>query len=110
MIGLNCVTNIDPKASAVIIYFKHILENEVEGIYQRQDDAGLQRFTVHLKTKLVKDRHIVEHLLPQVIRNTEGEWGDSVMFHQAETLNVGQTYFQKLKAKYKQGQLTFAAL
>ena len=94
----------------VIRYFKHILENKVQGIYQGEDDAGLQRFTVHSKTKLVKDRHIVEHLLPKVTRNTEGEWGDSVMFPQAETLNEGQTYFLKLKAKYKQGQLTFAAL
>ena len=33
-----------------------------------------------------------------------------MIYPQAETLIVSQTYFLKLEAKYKQGQLTFTAL
>ena len=53
---------------------------------------------------------VVEHLNPQVTRNLESEWEVSMIYPQAETLIVGQTYFLKLKAKYKQAQLTFTAL
>ena len=31
-VGSDCLRNIDPKATTVISYFKHILENEVQGI------------------------------------------------------------------------------
>ena len=38
------------------------------------------------------------------------EWEVVVVYAEAETLIVGKTYSLKLKAKYKQGQLTFTAL
>ena len=37
-VGSECIRNIDPKAAAVIGYFKHILENEVQEIYKGQDN------------------------------------------------------------------------
>ena len=51
-VGSECIRNIDPKAAAVIGYFKHILENEVQGIYKGQDNQGLQTFAVKSNTIL----------------------------------------------------------
>ena len=51
-VGSECIRNIDPKAAAVIGYFKHILENEVQGIYKGQDNQGIQTFTVKSNTIL----------------------------------------------------------
>ena len=53
-VGSDCLRNIDPKAGAVIYYFKHILENGVQGIYKGQDNKGLQTFTVKAATTLVQ--------------------------------------------------------
>ena len=72
--------------------------------------GGLQRFAVRPNTTLVQRLHVVEHLHPQVTRNPESEWEVVVVYPEAETLIVGKTYYLKLKAKYKQGQLTFTAL
>ena len=63
-VGSDCIRNVDPKAAAVICYFKYILENAVQGTYEGQDDTGLQTFTVNSNTKLVKCLHVVEHLNP----------------------------------------------
>ena len=72
--------------------------------------GGLQRFAVRTNTTLVQRLHVVEHLHPQVTRKPESEWEVVVVYPEAETLIVGKTYSLKLKAKYKQGQLTFTAL
>ena len=72
--------------------------------------GGLQRFAVRTNTTLVQRLHVVEHLHPQLTRNSESEWEVVVVYPEAETLMVGKTYSLKLKAKYKQGQLTFTAL
>ena len=72
--------------------------------------GGLQRFEVRTNAMLVQRVHVVEHLRPQVTRNRESEWEVVVFYPEAETLIVGKTYSLKLKAKYKQGQLTFTAL
>ena len=53
-VGSDCLRNVDPKAAAVIYYLKHILENEVQGIYKEQDNKGLQTFTVKAATTLVQ--------------------------------------------------------
>ena len=50
-VGSTCI---DPKAGAVIDYFKYILENKVEGIYMGQDNQCLQTFTVRCNSKLVQ--------------------------------------------------------
>ena len=71
---------------------------------------GLHRFAVRTNTTLVQRLHIVDHLHPQVTRNPESEWEVVVVYAEVETLIVGKTYSLKLKAKYKQGQLTFTAL
>ena len=94
----------------MIGYFKHILENTVKGTYKGQDERGLQRFAVRANTRLVQRLHVVEHLHPQVTRNPESEWEVVVVYPKAETLIVDKAYSLKLKAKYKQGQLTFTAL
>ena len=73
-VGSTCIGNIDPKAGAVIDYFKCILENKVAGIYMGQDNQGLQTFTVCSNTKLVLQLPIVKHLNPPVIRNMKGKW------------------------------------
>ena len=65
--------------------------------------GGLQRFAVRTNTTLVQRLHVVEHLHPQVIRNSESEWEVLVVYPEAETLFVVKTYSLKLKAKYKQG-------
>lgn len=71
---------------------------------------GLQRFAVRTNTTLVQRLHVVEHLHPEVTRNSESEWEVVVVYPETETLIVGKTYSMKLKAKYKQGQLSFTAL
>ena len=109
-VGSDCIRNIDPKATAVICYFKHILEEDVQGIYKGQDNQGLQRFEVKLNTILVCRLKNAEHLNPQVTRNLDGQWEVSVKYLEAETLIVGQVYSLRLKAKYQRGQLTFTAL
>lgn len=105
-----CIGNTDPKAGAVIDYFKYIQENEVQGIYKGQDNQGLQTFTVKSNTILVCSLHDVEHLNPPLTRNQKGLWEVSVIFPKANCLLVGQTYFLRLKAKYVRDQLTFTAL
>ena len=72
--------------------------------------GGLQRFAVRTNTTLVQRLHVVEHLHPQVTRNSVSEREVVVVYPEAETLIVGKTYSLKLKAKYKQEQLTFTAL
>lgn len=108
--GSECIRNIDPKAYAVIDYFKHILKNEVQGIYKGQDNKGLKTFTVRSNIKLVQQLPIVKHLNPPVIKNLKGKWQVSVMYPKAEFSLVGQAYSLWLKAKYVRGHLTFTAL
>ena len=67
--GSECIRNIDPKAYAVIDYFKHILENEVQRIYKGQDKHGLQTFIVRSNIKLVQQLLIVKHLNPALTKN-----------------------------------------
>ena len=75
-VGSTCIGNIDPKAGAVIDYFKYILENKVERIYMdnqdNPDNQGLQTFTVRSNTKFVQQLPIVKHLNPPVIKKPEG--------------------------------------
>ena len=72
-VGSTCI---DPKAGAVIDYFKYILENKVERIYMdnqdNPDNQGLQTFTVRSNTKFVQQLPIVKHLNPPVIKKPEG--------------------------------------
>lgn len=72
--------------------------------------GGLQRFAVRTNTTLVQRLYVVEHLHPQVTRNPESEWEVVVVYPEAETLIVGESYSLRLKAKYVRGQLTFTAL
>lgn len=109
-VGSECIRNIDPKAGEVIAYFKHILENEVQGIYKGQDNQGLQTFTVKSNTILVRRSPAVEHLNPPLTKTLDGQWEVSVMYHKANCLVEGQSYSLRLKAKYKRGHLTFTAL
>ena len=109
-VGSDCLRNVDPKAAAVIYYFKHILENEVQGIYKGQDNKGLQTFTVKAATTLVQRLTIVEHLIPPLTRSLDGRWEVSVIFPKAESLLLGESYSLRLKAKYVRGHLTFTAL
>ena len=67
-VGSECIRNIDPKAAAAIGYFKHILENEVQGFYKGQDNKGLQTLTVKAATTLVERLHVVEYLSPPLIK------------------------------------------
>lgn len=108
--GSDCLRNVDPKAAAVIYYFKHILENEVQGIYKGQDNKGLQTFTVKAATTLVQRLTIVEHLIPPLTRSLDGRWEVSVIFPKAESLLLGESYSLRLKAKYVRRHLTFTAL
>jgi len=95
----------------VIGYLKHILENEVQGFYNGQDNKGLQTFTVKAATTLVQRLHVVEHLSPPLIKNLDGRWQVSVMYPKAESLLVGKAYSLRLKAKYVvRDQLTLTAL
>ena len=41
-VGSSCIRNLDPRASTVIRYFKHIMENSVQAKYKGQDSRGLQ--------------------------------------------------------------------
>lgn len=59
--GNRTIVGSDCKAAAVKYYFKHILENEVQGIYKGQDNKGLETFTVKEATTLVQRLPIVEH-------------------------------------------------
>ena len=108
--GSECLRNVDPKAAAVIYYFKHILENEVQGIYMGQDNKGLQTFTVKAATTFLQRLPIVEHLNPPLTRNLDEQWEVSVIFPKAESLLLGELYSLRLKAKYVRGHLTFTAL
>ena len=94
----------------MIYYFKHILENGVQGIYKGQDNKGLQTFTVKAVTTLVQRLHLVEHLSPPLIKNLDWRWEVSVIYPKAECLLIGKSYSLRLKAKYVRGQLTFTAL
>ena len=109
-VGSDCIRNIDPRVGAVIAYFKHILENNIEGIYRGQDSQGLQRFEVKSYTVLVQRLFTVQHLNPQVIQTGASTWEVKVKYLKPSLLVVGQTYFLRLKAKFRQGQLTFTAL
>lgn len=109
-VGSDCIRNIDAKATAVISYFNHIIENEVLGVYKGQDEKGLQRFEVKSNTILVCNLKDVEHLNPQVTRNLDVQWEVSVKYPNVETLVEDQVYSLSLKAKYQRGQLTFTAL
>lgn len=110
IVGSDCLRNVDPKAAAVICYFKHILQNEAQGIYKGQDNKGLQAFTVKAATTLVQRLPIVEHFNPPLARNLDGRWEVSVIFPKAESLLLGEWYSLRLKAKYVRGYLTFTAL
>ena len=101
-----CIRNIDPKAYAVIDYFKHILENDLQGIYKGQDNHGLQTFTVRSNVKFVQPP-TVKHLNPALTKNQKDQWEVLVIYPKTESLVVGQTYFLRLKAKYQRGHLTF---
>ena len=109
-VGSECIRNIDPKAAAVIGYFKHILENEVQGIYKGQDNNGLQTFTVNSNTILVRSLPAVKHLNPLLTKTLDSQWEVSVVYSKAESLLLGQAYSLRLKAKYVRGHLTFTAL
>lgn len=108
--GSDCIENIDPKAGEVIYYFNHILHHGVKGIYKGQDDKGLKTFTVSSNTTLVRRLPIIEHLIPPLTRNLDGQWEVPVLFPKAECLLLGQSYSLRLKAKYGRGRLTFTAL
>ena len=73
-VGSTCIGNIDPKAGAVIAYFKNILEQAVEGIYRGRNENGLQKFAIKSTTRMVCRLHDVEQLNPPVTRNLKGEW------------------------------------
>jgi len=110
IVGSTCIRNIDPKVGAVIAYFKHIMERGVCGEYKGQDNEGLHRFQVKSNTVLVQRLFAVEHLNPQVSQTESGKWEVSVMFSTPVTLLEGDMYFLRLKAKFRQGQLTFTAM
>ena len=109
-VGSDCLRNIDPKATTVISYFKHILENEVQGIYKGQENKDLQTFAVNSSTTLVQRLPIVEHLNPPLTSNTKGQWEVSVIYPKAESLLLGQAYSLRLKAKQVRGHLNLTAL
>ena len=109
-VGSTCIGNIDPKAGAVIAYFKNILEQAVEGIYRGQNENGLQKFAIKSTTRMVCRLHDVEQLNPPVTRNLKGEWQVLVKHPKPVTLVENQVYWLRLKAKYVRGQLTFTAL
>ena len=108
-VGSDCIRNIDPRVGAVIAYFKHLLEKGVHGEFKGQDSDGLQRFEVIANTVLVQRMFAVQHLNPQVIQTEAGKWEVSVKYLKLSLL-MGHKYFLQLKAKYRQGQLTFTAL
>ena len=109
-VGSDCIRNIDPRVGAVIAYFKHILERGLEGEYKGQDSRGHQRFEVKSYTILVQWLPAVRHLSPQVTQTGASTWEVAVYHPRAKTLLMGHKYFLQLKAKYRQGQLTFTAL
>ena len=109
-VGSDCIRNIDPRVGAVIAYFKHILEKGMHGEYKGQGSRGLQRFQVESNTVLVQRMFAVQHLNPQVIKTEAGKWEVLVKNSGPVMLMEGHKYFLKLKAKYRQGQLTFTAL
>ena len=110
-VGSTCIENIDKRVGKVIAYFQHILRHPIQGMYVGADNCGLQTFTVHSNTVLVRgaDTTII-HLNPQVFKTLDGQWCVLVKYPQPETLVPGQSYDLCLKAKYVQGQLTFAAV
>ena len=67
-------------------------------------------FTINSNTTLVHRLPTVEHLNPPLIRNTEGQWEVSVMSPKTETLDQGQSYLLRLKAKYNQGSLSLTVV
>ena len=95
--GSTCIENIDPRVGKVIDYFQHILCRPIQGMFVG-DLYGLQTFTVHLNTVLVRGTDtIVKHLNPQVFKTLDGQWHVLVKYPQPKT-------------KYVQGQLTFTVL
>ena len=57
-------------------------------------------------------RHLptVENLNPPLIRNTASQWEVSVMSPKRETLDQGQSYLLRLKAKYVRGSLNLTVV
>jgi len=82
----------------------------VKGIYRGQDSKGLQRFEVNSYTAIVQDLSAVQHLNPQVTKNCQGHWEVAVKHTKPAMLDVGQSYFLRLKMEIKHGQLTFTTL
>lgn len=70
----------------------------------------LNAYTINSNTTLVRRLPTVEHLNPPLIRNTEGQWEVSVMSPKTETLDQGQSYLLRLKAKYNQGSLSLTVV
>lgn len=104
------IGRIEPQVVKEIAYFKHILENEIQGKYRGEDSRALQRFTVRSNTILVECLHDVKHLNPPIIRNQEGEWEVLVKHPKREVLVEGQAYQLKLKTKYQRGRLIFTVV
>ena len=109
-VGSNCIENIDPRVGKVIAYFSYILLHPIQGIYQGDNDEGLQKFTVNSNTVLVNGSKIVTHLQPQIVKNGDDQDEVWVKYPRSETLIEEQSYDLRLKAKYVRGQLTFTAL
>ena len=105
-VGSTCLGNIDPKANAVIDYFKHILEKDVQGTRQPRSTKIYSKIKHHTSMSFKGCRTFN----PQVTRNLDGQWEVSVKYPEAETLIVGQVCSLRLKAKYQRRQLTFTAL
>jgi len=109
-VGFTCIRRIDPEAESLADYFKHILKDNMYGIYKGQDSHGLHRLEVESNTVLVQGLPLVQHLNPQVNKNSEDEWEVAVKYSKPALLRAGQTYFLRLKMAIKHGQLTFKAL
>lgn len=105
-VGSTCLGNIDPKANAVIDYFKHILEKDVQGTRQPRSTKIYSKIKHHTSMSFKGCRTFNR----QVTRNLDGQWEVSVKYPEAETLIVGQVCSLRLKAKYQRRQLTFTAL
>ena len=108
-VGSTCIERIDPRVGEVIAYFQYLLTHPLQGTYVGDD--GLQVFTVHSNTTLVRGADtIVQHLNPRVIRTEDGTCQVLVKYPTPETLVQGHTYELRLKAKYAQRLLSFPAV
>lgn len=109
-VGSSCIKIIDQRLGDVIAYFYYIINYPIKGRFIKTTEKGLQQFVVKPYTKLAMGAETtVKHLNPPV-SNTLYKTAVLVKYSKPETLVHGEVYKLKLKAKYRQGELTFTAI